>query len=359
MSALALENTVTTPEELDLAEVDDLFTEVDEALAEAGALGAASGDRHGSLDALCAKLHAIIVGRRAEELLADVDALPEETGVWVSPSWVWLHSRVNVGRKERGANGVRLRLPVRVDWSEGPLHLVPVGAPIVLHWTAAGLGHTGADALTVSAVSYLMDDQVEEQPSGMPTSVAVPVISRMELVAELTRLAAAGHSARWEALEYLEPYITRALTLAQSSVAHEMSQTWGAYQAVVDATKLEAIRDQMLLGDESHPGKVSQLLDRCLKPETFKKVEPLKYIKESLRRDANTEIRRAIGDPHIGAKIRRVARELSTRDVDTIVDEYRERYPKDRLSRDRAVAALSVAPDAMACWWALPSFQDR
>lgn len=340
-------------------DVEDLFAEVDQALADVANLDDVPRDRHVTLSGLCSKLHAIIVGNRADTLLADPASLPEETGLWISPSWVWLHSRVNVGRKERAPDGTRLRLPVRVDWSDGPIQLISADEQTFANWTAAGLGHTAADTLPVTASRHLFDTQSETSPTGMPTSVVVPVLDRDELVRELARLSDAGRSARWEALAYLEPYISRALLLAQSSVAHEMSQTWGVYRAVLDETKLEGIRDQMLLGNDGHPGKVSQMLDRCLKPETFKKVEPLKYIKESLRRDANTEIRRAIGDPHIGAKIRRVQRELGTRDVDLIVEEYRRRYPKDRLSRDRAVAALSVAPDAMACWWELPAFDDR
>jgi hypothetical protein len=319
-----------------------------------------SNDRHPTLDSLCSRLHAIIVGRSAQELLNLIDldhrALPEEAGLWAAPSWVWLHSRVNVGRKERSASGQRLRLPVRVSWSTNALSIVPIGERVSYDWTAAGLGHTGIGTTLVGSSQTIVDDVIVEQANGMPTEVTVPTMSRHQILRELREMVEMGRRAHWEALEYLEPYITRALTMAHSSVANELSLQWGTHQALLDSTKLESIRDQMLLGDSEHPGKVSQLLDRCLRPETFRKCEPLKYIKESLRRDANEQVRKAIGDPHIGAKIRKVARDVGVTDVDAVVEEYRVRYPKDRLSRERALAALSVAPDPMAGWWGLQAF---
>ena len=61
-------------------------------------------------------------------------------------------------------------------------------------------------------------------------------------------------------------------------------------------------------------------------------------------------MRRAIGDPHVGPKVRGLARELGTTDVDTIVAAYRRRWPGDHLAADRAGQALSVGSDAMAHW---------
>lgn len=358
MPAVSMKNDTTDAQSGALP--DDLFAEVDEAVAYAESLSAhVPAGRHPSLSALCDKLHAIIVGQRAEELLANPESIPRSAGVWVAPSWVWLYSRVNVGRKERAADGTRLRLPVRVGWSDGPLQFVSPDAAHEAPWSAAGLGHANVGTLEVASSATILEPVVVDEPTGMPSEVTVPVCGYGEILDELRRLSEAGRVARWRALEYLEPYISRALLLAQTSVSYELSQMWGSHQTVLDQTKLETIRDQMLLGDDGHPGKVAQLLERCLKPETFHRVEPLKYIKESLRRDANTEVRRAIGDPHIGAKVRRVARDLGTRDIDAVVDEYRLLYPKDRLSKDRASAALSVAPDAMANWWELPAFDDR
>ena len=320
-----------------------------------GAQGGAPGDRHGPLITLCARLHAILAGRAAEALLADPAGVPEECGVWIAPSWLWTFSRIDVGRKGRAPDGTRLRLPVRLEWSSGAVTLVEPGDPLEQGWTATGLGHTGSGVIRVEATHRLAQDVVEENEAGLPTVVELAALDRRQALTVLERAAADGTRARWELMLWLEPHLERALRKAHASVANELAEHWGSRRTVLDETKLNAIADDMLLGDEGRPGKVAQLLERCLRSDTFRKVEPSRYIKETLRRDANTEVRRAIGDPHIGAKVRRVARELGPRsDLDTVIAAYRAKYPRDRLSRDRAVAAMSVSPDVMASWGALP-----
>jgi hypothetical protein len=315
---------------------------------------ALTGERHGALVALCTRLHDILVGRAAQALLVEPAAVPEECSVWAAPSWLWTFSRIDVGRKGRAADGGRLRLPVRLEWSTGAVALVRPGQPIDQGWTATGLGHTGSGVLRVESAQGLDRDIVRENETGLPTFARLAALTRQEALGALERLVADGAQARWETLLWLEPHLDQALHRAHASVASELAEHWGSRRALLDDTKLRAIADVMLLGDEDQPGKVAQMLERCLRAETFRKVEPSRYIKEALRRDANTEVRRAIGDPHIGAKIRRVARELGPRsDLDSVITAYRARYPRDRLSRDRAVAALSVSADVMASWWEL------
>ena len=53
----------------------------------------------------------------------------------------------------------------------------------------------------------------------------------------------------------------------------------------------------------------------------------------------------------IGRKIRAVAADLDQRDVGAVVEAMREMYPKDKVSTDRVVAALSVQPDPMSGRW--------
>lgn len=319
-----------------------------------------TGDRHGPLVALCTRLHAILAGRAAEALLAEPTTVPEECGVWSAPSWLWTFSRIDVGRKGRAADGTRLRLPVRLEWSAGAVALVEPDRPIDLGWTAAGLGHTGSGVLRVEAMRGPSRDVVQENETGLPTSVRLMSRDRHDAITALERMAAEGSKARWETLLWLEPHLDRALRKAHASVATELAEHWGSRRTLLDDTKLSSIADHMLLGDDAQPGKVAQLLERCLRSDTFRNVEPSKYIKETLRRDANAEVRRAIGDPHIGAKVRKVAREIGPRtDLDALIEAYRVKYPRDRLSRDRAAAAMSVSPDVMAAWWELEPEGDR
>lgn len=323
------------------------------------------------LATLCARLEAILVGQAAERLLTSGEPLPASGGLWVPPAWTWLFARVDVGRKDRAPDGTRLRLPVRLAWSEDQVAIVVPGQPRTFGWSAAGLGHSGNDSVHVTTAantggnpgaalgpdaggrSGVIHRRVESGVAGVPKFAILQSRSDQELEARLTEYVHQGATARWQLLLWLEPYVQSALRRAHASVSRELATRWGSRRVLVDDTKLTAIADRMLLGDADHPGKVSQLLDRCLMPDTFRRVEPVKYIKDALRRDANAEIRRALGDPHVGAKVRKVADDLGTGEVDAVVKEYRRRYPNDRLSHGRATAALSVAPDPMASWWEL------
>lgn len=313
--------------------------------------------RHWRLGLLCDDFHHIIAGQEAERLLADIDSLPEAAGVWVAPSWVWIYSGIKLGRKELSKNtGQRMRMPARAMWNTGTVVIVAEHASLHAMWSFAGLGHSGYGTTTVTTGSTTTD---HTDHTTLPDRIEVEILTKHQIVARLEELVATGKQARWNAITYLETHVADSLRRAHHSVTMELAATAGEFTVVVDDTKLETIADHMLLGDEAHPGKVSQLLDRCLAPRTFENVEPLKYIKQTLRRDANTEIRRAIGDPHIGPKVRRVAADLGTRDLDTIIAAYRVRYPQDRLSSTRAAEAMNVGPDAMAGWQDVHALADR
>lgn len=307
-------------------------------------------DRHPSLVDLCGRLERILVGRAAARLLESPEALPEHGGLWVAPMWSWVFSRIHVGRKDRAGDGSRFRLPIRAEWSAGEVVVVTEKSAVLQEWTTAGLGHSGLGVTEVRLADVETDQMVREE-TGLPISVALPRRSRRELVSRLTEMVEDAKRAHWESLAWIEPFVERALTNAHAAVSNELQVNPGRFSSVLDETKLKMIADHMLLGDDSHQGKVSLLLEKCLAPSTFVRCEPVRYIKEALRRDANNEVRRALGDPHIGTKVRAIARLLGPRaNIDQVVEEYRRQYPSDRLSHARASAALSVAPDAMAGW---------
>ena len=53
-------------------------------------------------------------------------------------------------------------------------------------------------------------------------------------------------------------------------------------------------------------------------------------------------MRRHIGDPHIGRKIRRLAREQGPDSIDELIEMYRRAHPRESVGRDRVIAALSA-----------------
>lgn len=312
--------------------------------------------RHASLAVMCGLLHSVIVGRAAESLLAEgPEALPEMGGLWIAPSFGWLVPRIDVGRKDRGPRGTRLRLPVRLQWPH-VIETVPISAtrrPATFGWVTTSMGHHGIGETQIH-LSYGLDTwEVAESEAGIPVQAYGPVMTREQMWAHLLRVYDEGVTAEFEFIMGLEKRVSTALARAHSSLAREVADYTGIQAPLLDSTKIEKVRDQMLLGLDGQNAKVRQMLNRLIDPITLNKVDPWKYIEVALRRDAKEELRREIGDPRVGAKVREVHKSLGYPDLDHLVSVFREMYPKAHLSHDRARAALDVRSDPMAEWCAI------
>lgn len=307
-------------------------------------------DRHPNLDILCERLQAIMHGRAAEELLAHRESIPEYAGVAALPAWTWLRPLINVGRKGKAfGTGESLLMPIRNDW-DSPLVVLVSEESIPVTYRSRGMGHAmaGQSRVVVRPGSRPVA-MVQEVPS-LASMVFVGTAPRPMVIRSLQAMAEAGKQALWEVLQSIEPKLRKELYKAHAHVSHEIAETTGAFQPMLDEISIDEIQDLMMFGEDTKPGSVFRLIELCLAPECFLRVDPLKYMTKHLRRDAETQIRRKIGDPHIGPKIREIARSLpdGNRDLARIVAEYRKVYPKDRLSINRAEAAMTVSPDAMA-----------
>lgn len=313
----------------------------------------AQARRHPTLEVLCGRLERILVGQAAEVLLEDVDALPAFGGVAVLPSWTWLRPLIDLGRKDKEyGTGAGLLMPVRTEWSSGPVAVV--GAePATVTCRTVGMGHGFAgQARIISRAGYDLTAVPAQAPSMAEPLVTGFGPSRM-IAASLRTLVEEGKSARWEIIRELEPRVLQTIHKAHSAVSHEIGLSTGIVQPMLDETGLEEVLALMMYGhiDETgneRPGSVFRLLKLCQSPTAFVKVDPLRYIAKHLRRDAESTIRKKLGDPHIGPKIREIARRFPNTDISVVVAQYRKVYPKDRLSITRAHEALSVAPDVMA-----------
>ncbi|HEX9089638.1 MAG TPA: hypothetical protein VF867_19255 [Arthrobacter sp.] len=327
-------------------------------LMEAGA----PASRHPGLDTVCARLEAILHGRAAADLLRDVRSIPERAGIVILPAWSWELPLIDVGRKDKAFSTAegrigkgsfeRLLLPVRNDWSEPMVRLVS-GGSVPVTYRSLGMGHQMAgQSKLITRPGAPAVARVTDVPS-LADPVFVGESLRNRTVSELHRLVDAGNAARWELIRDIEPKLEQQMHVAHSAVSHEIGQTSGNVVPMLDIQGLEQVQNLMMFGEvgedgSEKPGSVFRLIELCLTSDCFVKVDPLRYMVKHLRRDAETEIRRKIGDPHIGPKVRAVALKHPRAELTVIVDEYRKIYPKDRLSIPRAQAALSVRPDAMA-----------
>ncbi|WP_422759096.1 hypothetical protein [Paenarthrobacter sp. C1] len=315
------------------------------------------GRKHPSLEVLCSRLERIMHGQAAKAILEAGD-LPERAGIVTLPVWSWEHPLIDVGRKDKAhGTGERMLMPVRNAWDGPPVVIVSDEAVPVSYHTR-GMGHARAGQ---SKLVRRLGEAPVATVTTLP-SLAEPVFVGSGLkprnTAYLNSLVKAGEAAHWDVLTDLEPKLRTTVFQAHSFVCYEIGLSTGVVEPMLDELGLEQIVDAMMYGEilgedagEREKGKPSamfRLIELCLEPECFVKVDPLKYMTKHMRRDAETQIRRRLGDPHIGPKIREIARRHPRAEIADIVEAYREVYPKDRLSLPRARAALSVSPSAAA-----------
>jgi hypothetical protein len=257
------------------------------------------------------------------------------------PTWLWLVPAIDLGRKALRADGRSMLMPVRITWGAGDDHVLSLAAGTHrLHWSAAGMGHTATGTVTVTVTAAGITHDADRQD-------LEPADAGADTVRTRAALAAAAAEARWGARMSLEWYVERAVQGAVHVVARDIL---GIYPdaALLDEHSIEQVRDTMLLGTESSAGAVDRIIDRSLARGAFVNVDPLRYITTDLQRSAEAYVRRAISDPPIGRKIRRVARSMPGSSLAEIVTAYREVHPGDFLSVQRAARALTSGPDLNA-----------
>lgn len=311
--------------------------------------GLADNGKHASLAVLTMLLEAILVGRSAEQLLGAGD-LPEEAALFVAPRFGWMFAKIAVGRKEIGANGDRLLMPVHLEWNE-TLHLLADGETHTAEWLTSSMGHIEHGTTTVTTTRALFDAESDLDGSSIPTATRAPLESASELRTRLVTLAEQGHQAMWELKSMWESRVRSMVYKAHASSCIDISEYAGTDMVLLDETSIESIVDEFMYGEGEDPGKMHRVIEKVLQPQSMLKVDPLRYMNAAVRRDAAEAVRQRIGDNRVGRKVRAVARELGKPDVDAVVTAVRAMYPRDKISHDRVRAALTVGPDPMAGRW--------
>lgn len=301
--------------------------------------GFSAGSHHGWLAEMCGYLAASIWARDASELLADLDGVPEFAAVVPLPVWHWALGGPSVGRKSKARGGGTLMLPTRIDWHGASIVLVAPESTVERTWSAAGMDVTGTGTSRITVGPNPADDSSRELAEHL-TAAALP---RRRLIKALERMVEQGRTARWNAIQKLEPAVSHAVEMAHRQVAYEIAGDVPGAPPVVDLHSLESIKHEMLLGvDDRRRGSVARLWTRMEQPACFLRADPMLYVKSNLHRDATEGVRRHIGDPKIGAKVRRAYARSTAGSLAEFVAEYRDQHPGDKLSVDRARAALTT-----------------
>ncbi len=306
--------------------------------------------RHGYSSDICDRLERISWGARASEIL-DSRAKVANCTIATLPMFVWDHPSRDAGRKATSLDG-DLLMPTRISWNTpSSVLLIDPSETFKASWkTPKGSTSSpsrGATEFTV--VHDVAEATLLEQPlTSIPRALAAPIQRRMEARRTLIDLAKDGRNARWEILHIFEENLEWNFTRALASVKTEMRLSGN----VLDRAASESLQNKILFGDgssdKSEPESLAfALIDRCLTKETFAKVDPGLYIRRWMFSTSESAIRRYIGDPHIGRKIRKVAQEIDANDERRVIEEFSRRYPKGHLGARRVKDALS-APQRVA-----------
>jgi hypothetical protein len=297
------------------------------------------------LAAMCDSIAETIAGKAAA--LIDADSLPTNGAIATMPSWAWVLPVIDVGKKGRASDGRRIRMPSRLVWSGGPVIVLAPGVPVELEWHLTCLGH---DSHGTVSVLYSEDSGV--QTSGSTGSDTPPLwgeFSSPRLAQRLLRgIVNQGVHGRWNLVSSLETFTKKKLIHANTTVAAELGEfAEHAIAAVLDDIAIEELLSEMLYG-HGESSVITRMVDRSLLPETFQRVDPMHYFAVGIRARAEEAIRRRIGDPKIGPKIRRVLVRSKATTLDELLIAYKKAHPNDSLAKKRAIAALTAGPEIAA-----------
>jgi len=291
---------------------------------------------------LCDNLGAIIAGEKAKEMLTAAPTTEDAGVIVVLPSWVWVLPAIDVGKKGV-VNGVRQPMPSRLAYTTGPvLHLSDDQAT---GWELSGLGNSDAGDTVVpfdpmqNFVSVVLTENLH-----VPAAVhmALNVKQRDRVLRNLVR---AGETARWDLMTGFEYFTRQRLLAANNIVAAEIAQHKGIpLRGVVDDITLEDLTSSMLYG-ENGTSVIQRMIDTALDSHRFDRVDPMHFFTVGIRARAEEAVRRQIGDPKVGPKVRRVFAKTKASTIDELLVEYKRIYPKDSLAKKRALAALTAGPD--------------
>lgn len=297
------------------------------------------------LSLTCWRLGRMVIGRAAEDALA---AKASGNRLAVLPVWLWLPPEQDMGRKGQSL------VPIRVNY--------PGDSPVVLSssgnedekivWTAVGAGWDLGSQLLISDDGEPVPSYgPSRSPGELPASVRAPYMGASGVRRRLEALMADGQAARWELVGELHSmtrkYVWRARSAALASLR---GRSDGLLEQAFSALDVEVTTDEIVLGAEGRPSRMDSLLERCLLPTTFQRVDPLRYIATSLRCSARQGVNRRLGDPEIGARVRACAaelglpshRELTADEVNLVQQRFLASRPGSRLGKSRVAASTAT-----------------
>ncbi|KAB1646159.1 hypothetical protein F8O06_05185 [Pseudoclavibacter sp. CFCC 14310] len=286
------------------------------------------------------KLEAILWSEAAADL--QLDRLPANGVIVRLPMFALRPPKMNVGRKAL----TRQLLHLRLQWRTPVVQVLAVGATFTAEWRTTSLGHGLTGSRTFTA-----DGAIGERYYG-----------RRQLARKVESLRHGGVRARAELLHLFEPFAREQLERANFSLSSEIADfhrrtTAESRQShsenLLDDTTVEQMVTEMLYGTPERRSDVDRLIDKALAPEALDGCDLDRIFRYGVWSRARSTVQRAIGDPHIGPKIRKLVGKSANLTYAEVIERYRQLYPREHLSWERTVKALSAPlPQGQTFTWA-------
>jgi len=296
---------------------------------------------------LSAKLTAVAVGMQAEAMLAELPEVPAAGATLIAlPAFAAAHPEADAEK------GDRLAL---IQWAGGVVHLATGDAELAWRIQDSRLPDVRGAARLSSGQLDLASLELTDGTQARARFVAGPTALR----SALARWSSDGRAATIELLKACLPYTYRNVEQAGVRIHREITESPSTTTSVIDQIEVETICDLLLYGDDdTKDSLVLRLIRRCASSDVLAKKLPATYISAAIYSGAETEVRRHIGDPHQGRVIRRIARQIRSRDVQTVLAAVRAARPNLQIGVGQVDAALSAGASVAAYQRYLSEFTE-
>lgn len=231
----------------------------------------------------------------------------------------------------------------RIRWDGGTIAAVTPGVPRDLMWRKTE-GDTSPRHVVIVAE---LDGSVTVVAGEWPDSEGEEMCP---IAADPATIITAGELAEWQLLDAMEPFIRAQVERCGRWVATEIGASIGIRLlrdngSVIDGLTCDSIVTDMLYGGEDGlGGSVVLRMMRSYLADASDRVALTAYLERNTRARCEERVRRVIGDPGVGVRVRQIAAGMPDGSTHELLAEcIRQGVDGGRLGLARVVQALTVA----------------
>lgn len=199
-----------------------------------------------------------------------------------------------------------------------------------------------------STGGHTVTGSIPDARTGTRPPVTTEVLTGTAQRGQLRHIVDDGNEARFAFAASLQAYTEQAVEAAARSVYSEIVNITPddidtINTPAVSTADQETIVTELLYGGEGKQDSVIlRMIDRAACTPWAVGMHVSRRMAQGIWGAAETQIRRAINDPHVGRIVRALAREHGIDDPDELLDVFRKRYPTKRMGADRIRRSLEV-----------------